>query len=49
VVIGPYSSAVVFNHLLVPASHSEFIVERAKEDPDYHATADACGIPVTLV
>jgi hypothetical protein len=48
-VIGPYSSAVVFNHLLVPASRSEFIIERAQEDPDYHATADACGIPVTIV
>lgn len=48
-VIGYYSSAVMFNHLFVSNSRSEFIVEAASEDPDYHATADACGIPVTIV
>lgn len=48
-VIGYYSSSVMFNHLFVGNSSSEFIVEAAREDPDYHATADACGIPVTLV
>ena len=47
--IGYYSSAVMFNHLFVSNSRSEFIVEAASEDPDYHATADACGIPVTIV
>lgn len=48
-VMGYYSSAVVFNHLFVSSSRSEFIVERGRDDPDYHATADACGIAVTLV
>lgn len=48
-VIGYYSSAVVFNHLFVTASQSEFIIDRANEDPNYHDTADACGIPVMLV
>jgi hypothetical protein len=48
-VIGYYSSAVVFNHLFVGSSVSEFIVDAANEDPIYHATADACGIPVTVV
>ena len=48
-VIGYYSSAVMFNHLFVSNSRSEFVVEAASEDPDYHATADACGIPVTVV
>ena len=48
-VIGYYSSAVMFNHLFVSNSRSEFIVEAASEDPDYHATADACGIPVTVL
>ncbi|MBK7520455.1 MAG: hypothetical protein IPI75_09955 [Gammaproteobacteria bacterium] len=48
-VIGYYSSAVMFNHLFVGNSRSEFIVDADSEDPDYHVTADACGIPVTLV
>jgi hypothetical protein len=48
-VIGHYSSSVMFNHLFVKASRSRFIIDRAQEDPDYHATADACGIPVELV
>ena len=48
-VMGYYSSSVVFNHLFVSNSRSEFIVERVRDDSDYHATADACGIPVTLV
>jgi len=48
-VIGYYSSAVMFNHLFIGNSHSEFVVDAAREDPDYHATADACGIPVTVV
>ena len=48
-VIGHYSSAVVFNHLFVSDSRSEFIVERGRDDADYHMTADACGIPVALV
>jgi hypothetical protein len=48
-VMGYYSSAVVFNHLFVSNSRSEFIIERGRDDPDYHVTADACGIPVTIV
>jgi hypothetical protein len=48
-VFGYYSSAVMFNHLFISNSESEFIVDAAIDDPDYHATADACGIPVTLV
>ncbi|MBK7168482.1 MAG: hypothetical protein IPH83_04350 [Gammaproteobacteria bacterium] len=48
-VIGYYSSAVMFNQLFIGNSRSEFIVDADSEDPDYHVTADACGIPVTLV
>jgi hypothetical protein len=48
-VLGYYSSAVVFNHLFVGNSRSEFIIDRNDDDPDYHVTADALGIPVTLV
>ncbi len=48
-VIGYYSSAVMFNHLFIGNSRSEFIVDATSEDPDYHVTADSCGIPVTLV
>ena len=48
-VIGHYSSAVVFNHLFVTASRSEFVVDAASEDHDYHQTAEACGIPVTVL
>jgi len=48
-VLGHYSSAVMFNQLFVPSSRSRFIIDRAQEDPDYHDTADACGIPVDLV
>lgn len=47
-VIGFYSSALMFNHLFVAASESEFLLEAASEDKDWRATADACGIPVTL-
>ena len=48
-VIGYYSSAVMFNQLFIGNSRSEFIVDATSEDPDYHVTADSCGIPVTLV
>ena len=48
-VIGYYSSAVMFNQLFIGNSRSEFIVDATSEDPDYHVTADSCGIAVTLV
>jgi hypothetical protein len=47
-VMGYYSSALMFNDLFVAASQSEFLLEAASEDLDWRATADACGIPVTL-
>ncbi len=48
-VIGYYSSALMFNDLFVAASQTAFLLEAASEDKDWHETADACGISVTLV
>lgn len=47
-VIGHYSSAVLFNQLFVGNSESIFLIEKAWEDHDFHATADSYGIPVVL-
>lgn len=48
-VIGYYSSAIIFNHLFVDGSQSEFLLDKPHEDADYHAIANACDIPVTLM
>jgi len=37
----------MFNHLFVSDSQSQFIIDAENEDPDWQATAEACGIPVT--
>lgn len=46
-VLGAYSTALMFNHLFVTDSQSHFIIDAENEDPDWQATAEACGIPVT--
>lgn len=45
-VLGPYSTALMFNHLFVAASESCFLVDEAGEDPDWRQAASACGIPI---
>ena len=44
--IGSYSSALVFNHLFIAASSSVFLLDEKDDNPDWHATADSCGIAV---
>lgn len=46
-VLGAYSTSLMFNHLFVSDSQSQFIIDAENEDPDWQATAEACGIPVT--
>lgn len=48
-VIGHYSSSILFNHLFIGGTQSLFLIEKAKDDKNFHATADACGIPVKLI
>ncbi len=48
-VLGSYSTSLMFNHLFVSSSQSRFLVDSDRDDPDWHATADACGIPVTML
>lgn len=48
-IIGSYSSALVFNHLFISSSQSEFLIEKEDDDEDWHRSADACGIAVTFV
>ena len=48
-VLGSYSTSLMFNHLFVSNSESRFLVDRERDDPDWHATADACGIPVSML
>ncbi len=45
-VMGPFSTALMFNHLFVSGSESCFLIDEAARDPDWERTADACGIPV---
>jgi hypothetical protein len=45
--LGAYSTALMFNHLFISGSQSQFIIDAENEDPDWQATAEACGIPVT--
>lgn len=48
-VLGSYSTALMFNHLFVAESESRFLVDRTNDDREWHATAEACGIPITLL
>jgi hypothetical protein len=45
-VIGPYSTALMFNHLFVSDSESRFLIDADNEDMDWQETAEACEIPV---
>lgn len=45
--IGAYSSALVFNHLFISNSRSEFLLDEADDDENWHGSAISCGIPVT--
>lgn len=46
VVLGSYSTALMFNHLFVAASQSMFLIDAEGEDPDWRETAEACEIPI---
>jgi len=46
VVVGSYSTALMFNHLFVAASQSLFLIDPESEDLDWRATAEACEIPI---
>ena len=48
-VIGPYSTALMFNHLFVSDSESRFLIDADNQDLDWQETAEACGIPVIQV
>ena len=48
-VIGPYSTALMFNHLFVSDSESRFLIDADNEDLDWQETAEACGIPVIRI
>jgi hypothetical protein len=48
-VIGPYSTALMFNHLFVSDSESQFLIDGDNEDADWQETAEACGIPVIRI
>ena len=45
--IGSYSTALVFNHLFISSSRSEFLLDKADDDKNWHGSAIACGIPVS--
>lgn len=47
--VGSYSSALVFNHLFITASRSEFLLDKNDDDEDWHSTANSCGISVIYV
>lgn len=48
-VLGPYSTALMFNHLFVSDSESRFIIDAKNEDADWQTAAEACGIPIIRV
>jgi hypothetical protein len=48
-VLGPYSTALMFNHLFVSDSESRFLIDGDSEDADWQETAEACGIPVIRI
>jgi hypothetical protein len=48
-VIGPYSTALMFNHLFVSDSESRFLIDADNEDTDWQETAEACEIPVIRI
>ena len=48
-VVGPYSTALMFNHLFVSDSESRFVIDAENEDVDWQETAEACGIPVIRI
>lgn len=48
-VLGSYSTALMFNHLFVSDSESTFLIDAENQDPDWEATADSCGIPVIQI
>jgi hypothetical protein len=48
-VVGPYSTALMFNHLFVSDSESRFLIDADNEDVDWQETAEACGIPVIRI
>jgi hypothetical protein len=47
--LGSYSTALMFNHLFVADSESRFLIDDASRDDNWRATAESCGIPVISI
>lgn len=47
--VGSYSTALMFNHLFVSDSESRFLIDEVSEDEDWRVTAESCGIPVIAI